>query len=122
MPHCLFKKCGIARSKLDGTRAETRFALSAKRMSPFKLAGHQFSQLLAADVCASAVVMVVMLDTPCSEVECKTTGYPLTHIFPLHFPSRAPPCAIRFQTRYCSDPVVVHTAVTTSVVPRSIGG
>jgi len=23
---------------------------------------------------------------------------------------------------YCSDPVVVHTAVTTSVVPRSIGG
>ena len=22
----------------------------------------------------------------------------------------------------CSDPVVVHTAVTTSVVPRSIGG
>ena len=30
---------GIARSKRDGTRAETRFGLSAKRMSPFKLAG-----------------------------------------------------------------------------------
>ena len=29
--------------------------------------GGQFSQLLAAEVCASAVVMVVMLDTPCSE-------------------------------------------------------
>ena len=42
--------------------------------------GRQFSRLLAAEVCASAVVMVVMLDTPCSEVECKTTGYPL------HFP------------------------------------
>jgi len=28
--------------------------------------GSQFSQLLAAEVCASAVVMVVMLDTPCS--------------------------------------------------------
>jgi len=27
--------------------------------------------------------MVVMLDTPCSEVECKTTGYPLlSHVFP----------------------------------------
>ena len=39
--------------------------------------GSQFSRLLAAEVCASAVVMVVMLDTPCSEVECKTTGYPL---------------------------------------------
>ena len=30
-----------------------------------------FIRLLAAEVCASAVVM---LDTPCSEVECKTTG------------------------------------------------
>ena len=39
--------------------------------------GCQFSRLLAAEVCASAVVMVVMLDTPCSEAECKTAGYPL---------------------------------------------
>ena len=45
--------------------------------------GRQFSRLLAAEVCASAVVMVVMLDTPCSEVECKTTGYPLhSHVSP----------------------------------------
>ena len=45
--------------------------------------GGQFSRLLAAEVCASAVVMVVMLDTPCSEVECKTTGYPLhSHVSP----------------------------------------
>jgi len=55
-----------ASSKRDGTRAETRFGLSAKRTSPFKSAGgRQFSRLLAAEVCASAVVM---LDTPCSEV------------------------------------------------------
>ena len=54
------------RLKCDGTRAETRFRLSAKRTSPFKSAeGRQFSRLLAAVVCASAVVM---LDTPCSEV------------------------------------------------------
>ena len=52
--------------KCDGTRAETRFRPSAKRTSPFKSAvGRQFSLLLAAEVCASAVVM---LDTPCSEV------------------------------------------------------
>ena len=52
--------------KRDGTRAETVFRLSAKRTSPFKLAGRrQFSRLLAAKVCASAVVM---LHTPCSEV------------------------------------------------------
>jgi len=52
--------------KCDGTRAETRFRLSAKRMSPFKSAGErQFNGILAAEMCASAVVM---LDTPCSEV------------------------------------------------------
>ena len=71
-----------ARLKRDGTRAETRFGLSVKRMSPFKLAGCQYSQLLAAEVCASTVVMVVMLDIPSSEVECKT-GYPLhSHVSP----------------------------------------
>jgi len=44
---------------------------------------HQFSRLLAAKVCTSAVVMVVMLDTPFSEVKCKTTGYPLhLHVSP----------------------------------------
>ena len=54
------------RLKPDGTRAETRFRLWAKRTSPFKSAGgRQFSRLLAAEVCASAVVM---LDTPCYEV------------------------------------------------------
>jgi len=67
--------------KRDGKRAETRFCVSAKGTSPFKLVPGGgwglFSRLLAAEVCVSAVVMVVMLDTPCSEAECKTTGYPL---------------------------------------------
>jgi len=76
--------CPRARLKRDGTRVETRFDLSVKRTSPFKLAGWggggQFSRLLAAEVFASAVVI---LDTPCSEVECKTTGYPLhSHVSP----------------------------------------
>jgi len=42
------------------------FVFRAKRTSPFKSAGgRQFSRLLAAEVCASAIVM---LGTPCSEV------------------------------------------------------
>ena len=56
------------RSKCDGTRAEIKFRLSAKRTSTFKSArgeGDQFSRLLAAEVCASAVVM---LDTTCCDV------------------------------------------------------
>ena len=59
------KWSGRARLKRDGTRAEARFGLTAKRTSPFKLAGGwgggQFSRLLAAEVCTSAVVMVVPL-------------------------------------------------------------
>ena len=52
--------------KCDGIRAETRFRLSAKRTSPFKSTGRRlFSRLLAAELCASAVVM---LDTQCPEV------------------------------------------------------
>jgi len=52
--------------KCDVTRAETIFRLSAKQTIPFKSAGgRQFSRLLAAEVCASAVVM---LDTPYSDI------------------------------------------------------
>jgi len=67
--------------KYDGTRAETSFRLSAKRTSPFKSAGgRQFSRLVAAEVCASAVVM---LDTPYSEVVLPTPF--------ASFPSLPPP-------------------------------
>jgi len=45
--------------------------------------GRQFSRLLAAEVCASAVVM---LDTPCSEVVCRVLATHSTRKFPLHFP------------------------------------
>jgi hypothetical protein len=56
--------------------------------------GRQFSRLLAAEVCASAVVM---LDTPCSEVVWRVLATHTIHQFPLHFPSRASPRAITFQ-------------------------
>ena len=56
--------------------------------------GRQFSRLLAAEVCASAVIM---LDTPCSEVVWRVLATHSIRQFPLHFPSRASPCAITFQ-------------------------
>ena len=58
--------------------------------------GRQFSQLLAAEVCASAVVM---LDTPCSEVVWRVLATHSVRQFPLHFPSRVSPCAITFQLK-----------------------
>ena len=56
--------------------------------------GRQFSRPLAAEVCASAVVMV---DTLCSEVVWRVLATHCIRQFPLHFPSRASPCAITFQ-------------------------
>jgi hypothetical protein len=56
--------------------------------------GRQFSRLLAAEVCASAVVM---LDTPSSEVVWRVLDIQSIRQFPLHFPFRASPCAITFQ-------------------------
>ena len=56
--------------------------------------GHQFSRLLAAEVRASAVVM---LDTTCSEVVWRVLATHSICQFPLHFPSCASPCAITFQ-------------------------
>ena len=118
--------------KCDGTRTGNRFRLPAKRMSPFKSAGgRQFSRLLAAKVCASALVM---LDTPCSEVVWRVLAAHSNRQFPLHFPSRASPCAIAFQlertfsdqwNRRCvtlrSVPVLTHT-VLFSVIATSVRG
>ena len=56
--------------------------------------GRQFSWLLAAEVCASAVVM---LHTPCSEVVWRVLATHSIRQFPLHFPSLASPRAITFQ-------------------------
>jgi len=85
---------GRGQLKCDGTRAETRFRLSAKRTSPFTWRKRQFSRLLAADVCASAIVL---LDIPCSEVVWRILVTHSIRQFPLHFPSLALPCAITFQ-------------------------
>jgi len=71
------------------------FVFRAKRTSPFKSAGgRQFSRLLAAEVCASAEVM---LDTLCSEVVWRVLATHSIRQFAVHFPSSASPCTITFQ-------------------------
>ena len=72
---------GRLRLKCDGTRAENTFRLSPKRRSPFKSAGAQFGRLLAAEVCASAVVI---LDSPRSEVVWRVLATHSIRQFPLH--------------------------------------
>jgi hypothetical protein len=63
--------------------------------------GDQFSRLLAAEVCASAMVM---LDAPCYEVVWRALATHSIRQFPLHFPFRASPCAITFQL----DSTIMH--------------
>ena len=56
--------------------------------------GHQFSRIVTAEVCASAVVM---LDTPCCEVVWRVLATHSIRQVPVHFPSRVSPCAITCQ-------------------------
>jgi hypothetical protein len=81
--------------KCDGTRAVTKFRLSAKRASPFKSAEGVSSVDYWQPRCAPSAV--VMLDTPCSEVVWRILVTHSIRKFPLHFPFRASPCAITFQ-------------------------
>jgi len=62
--------------------------------------GRHFSRLLAAEVYASAVVM---LDTPCSEVVWRVLATHSIRQFLLHFLSHASPCAITFQLEYTAQ-------------------
>jgi hypothetical protein len=82
------------RLKCDGIRAETRFCLWQNRWVNLNWRGRQFSQLLATKMCAW---VVVMLDTPCSEVVWRVLATHSIRQFPLCFPSHALPCAITFQ-------------------------
>ena len=90
----------IARAERDGTCAETRFRLSPKRTRPFKSVG--------ASVQSTAGSRGVRISL--SNVGQTTIGVAVrvlaTHSirqFPLHFPSRASPCATGFRTSSTSD-------------------
>ena len=63
-----------ARLKRDGTRAETRFGLSEKWTSPFKSAGESVQSTAGS---RTVRISGQTMDRPCSEVQCKSSGYPL---------------------------------------------
>jgi len=56
----------IARSKRDGTRAEARFGLSAKRTSPFKSAGVSVQSTAGSP---GVQISGQQLCRPCSDVQ-----------------------------------------------------
>ena len=77
---------GRANAKRDGTRAETRIGLSAKRTSPFQSAGWSVQSTTG-----SRAVW---------NVDARRLATHSIRIFPLHFPFRASPCAIRSRVSY----------------------
>jgi len=69
-----------ARSKRDGTRAETRFGLSAKQTGPFKSAGGSVQSTTGS---RGVRISGQTMDRPCSNVQCKAAGYPLhSYLYP----------------------------------------
>jgi len=89
--------CSRLHLKCDGTRAGTRFHLSTKQTSPFNRRGHQFSRLLAGELCTSAYRVCTARASLCSAVMWRLLVTHCILLFPLHFSSRASPCAITFQ-------------------------
>jgi len=86
------------RLKCDGTRAESRFRLSAKGTSPFKSAGASVQSTTGSRgvrISGSNAGYTMFRDS------VKSTGYPIHSLFsPSLTPSRASPCALTFQLDY----------------------
>jgi hypothetical protein len=59
--------------------------------------GRQFSRLLAGELCTYACRVCTARASPCSAVTWRSLVTHSILLFPLHFSSRASPCAITFQ-------------------------
>ena len=107
----------IACAERDGTRAETRFRLSPKRTSPFKS--------VRASVQSTAGSRGVRISF--SNAGYTTFGVGVrvkaTHSirqFPLHFPSRASPCATRFR-KSSTAPLIRKLVIRIAIYPERLG-
>ena len=86
-----------ARAEPDGTRAETRFRLSPKQTSPFKSVGESVQS-----TAGSRGVRISVSNAGYATFRGRVRVLATHSIrqFPLHFPSRASPCATTFRTQY----------------------
>jgi len=92
--HSSSRTIGRLRLKCGGTRAETRFCLLPKRTSPFKSAG-----VSVQSNAGSQGVRIIGSNAGYTMFQGSVRVLATHSIrqFPLHFPSRASPCAITFQ-------------------------
>ena len=108
--------CRRLRLKCDGTRAETRFRLSPKRTSPFKSAGASVQS-----TAGSRGVRISGSNAGCTMFwgSVRVLATHSIRQFPLHFPSLASPCAIRFQTHSTHLPMF-HTRPVQHAASRAL--
>ena len=112
MAHCffwMFVCCQVEVDCIWNVMAHTQkpdFVFRRNGRVHWNRRGLQFSRLLAAEVCASAVVM---LDIPCSEAVWRVLTTHSIRQVPLHFPSRTSPCAITFQLDSISNGLIPRT-------------
>ena len=93
----LERKDSRARSVPDGTCAETRCRLAPKRTSPFKSVGESVQST------AGSRGVRISISNAGNTTFRDRVRVLVTHSsrqFPLHFPSRALPCATTFRTQY----------------------
>ena len=91
-----------ARAEPDGTRAETTFRLSPKRTSPFKSAGESVQSTVGS---RGVRISVSKAGYTTFRGRVRVLATHSIRQFPLHFPSRASPCANRFRTSSTSNDV-----------------
>ena len=91
---------GRARAEPDGTRAETRFRLSPKRTSSFESARESVQSIAGS---RGVHISVSSAGYTTSRGRVRVLATHSIRQFPLHFPSRASPCATTFRTRYTTS-------------------
>ena len=89
------KPGGRAGLKLDGTCAETRFGISEKWTSPFQSAGESVHSTTGS---RGVRISGQTMDRQYSEVQCKSSGYPLQSPISPSLPPHASQCALTFLT------------------------
>jgi len=98
--------------KRDGTRAGIRFRLSPKRTSPFKSAGASVQSTAGS---RDMRISVINAGYTTFRGSVRVLATHSTRQLPLHFPSRASLCAIRFQTHSTQSPAVKGTKMLGNV-------
>ena len=88
---------GGAHAEPDGTHAETRFRLAPKRTSPFKSAEESVQSTAGS---RGVYISVSNAGYTTFRGRVRVLATHSIREFPLHFPSRASPCATTFRTQY----------------------